>query len=234
LDLGTGTVTNSAGGLSTLTVGGNISSGSFGGVIQNGTGTVGLAKVGTGTQTLGGASSYSAGTTISQGTLIGASNTAFGTAAITLGDADTGANDIALLLANSVDITNAVAVSAIGSGTVTIGTIGTSIAFNPTIYAGTITLNRATTFSSTVSDRLAINGQVTVPVGALTVSGGARTTLLSTANNFVGNILITGSGTILQASVKSAGEVIPDASNGDVVRRCTSPRPPAVARRSTP
>ena len=183
--------------------------------VITGTGGV-LLKQGTGTLTLSGTNSYTGGTTLSQGTLIGSSNAAFGTGTITLGDAGTGSNNIAVRLANSADITNAVTVSASGTGTATIGTSGTGAVGNATTYSGLITLNRATTFDGTATDRLAIDGQVTGAVGTLTVSGGFRTTLQSTSNNFTGNIVITGTGTILQASVGSAGEVIPNAANVDV------------------
>ena len=58
---------------STLTVGlssTNNVNGSYGGIIENGPGGVGLVKVGTGTQTLGGANTYTGGTTVSNGTLM--------------------------------------------------------------------------------------------------------------------------------------------------------------------
>ena len=214
---GTGTVTSGVAGAATLTVGeANGTGATFTGAIQNGTGTVSLTKIGTGTQTLGGASNYSGGTTISAGTLIGDNNTAFGIGTITLNDASTLANNTSVLLANSVDITNAVTVANLGTGVSTIGTSGAGAGANATTFSGTITLNKATTFSGTATDRLAIDGQVTGSVGTLTVSGGSRTTLQSTANNFVGNILITGAGTTLQASVATAGEVIPNATNVDV------------------
>jgi len=68
-----GTIRNSGGGASTLTVGlsstNNINS-SYGGLIENGSGGVGLVKVGTGTLALGGANTYSSGTTVSNGTLL--------------------------------------------------------------------------------------------------------------------------------------------------------------------
>ena len=66
------------------------------------------------------------------------------------------------------------------------------------------------------AERLVVEGQITGNVGTLTVDGGGRTTLLSTANNFVGNINITGAGTILQASVNSAGETIPNGASINV------------------
>ena len=62
---GTGTV--SATGAATLSAGGNNTSTTFSGVLQNG--TLGLTKTGTGTMTLSGANTYSGATTVSAGTL---------------------------------------------------------------------------------------------------------------------------------------------------------------------
>lgn len=68
-----GTIRNNGGTASTLTVGlsyTNAASGSYSGVIENGSGGVALVKVGTGTQMLGGVNTYTGGTTISNGTLL--------------------------------------------------------------------------------------------------------------------------------------------------------------------
>jgi autotransporter-associated beta strand protein len=64
---GLGTVTSGAAGAITLTLGDNNASATFSGVIQNGSGTVGLTKIGLGTQTLSGVNTYSGATTISTG-----------------------------------------------------------------------------------------------------------------------------------------------------------------------
>ena len=81
-------------GANTLTVG-NASSTTYAGAIS---GTGAVIKTGMGTLTLSGNSSYGGGTTLSQGTLEHASNTATGatTAPITIGDANTGANNTTL------------------------------------------------------------------------------------------------------------------------------------------
>jgi len=50
-------------------------------------------------------------------------------------------------------------------------------------------------------------------VGTLTVTGGARTTFRSVDSDFVGDLVITGAGTILQSAVATPDETIPDASN---------------------
>ncbi|MGO8897425.1 MAG: autotransporter-associated beta strand repeat-containing protein, partial [Isosphaeraceae bacterium] len=67
---GSGTVTSSVAGAVTLTVGASNDSGTFSGVIQNGTGTIALTMNGTGTETLSGAETYTGATTVSAGTLL--------------------------------------------------------------------------------------------------------------------------------------------------------------------
>jgi len=72
---GAGTVTNSGTTGATLTVGGNSSSTTFSGVIQNGSGLVSLTKSGAGTMVISGSNTYTGSTTLSGGTLqLGASN----------------------------------------------------------------------------------------------------------------------------------------------------------------
>src|SRR5881296_3275153 len=67
---GAGTVTSGAAGAVTLTAGGNNGSTTFSGVIQNGSATVAVTKVGTGTLTLSGTNTYTGSTTVSGGTLL--------------------------------------------------------------------------------------------------------------------------------------------------------------------
>lgn len=68
---GTGTVENAGATSATLTTGGDNSSTTFGGVLQNGTGagTLGLIKNGTGSQTLSGTNTYTGNTVVNGGTL---------------------------------------------------------------------------------------------------------------------------------------------------------------------
>lgn len=173
--------------------------------------SAGLVKTGSGSLTLNGTGSYTGTTEVLNGTLIAASNNALGGSTIVLGNST---NAATLMLANRADIPNPVTVSAAGSGTVTIGADNSGGGAESATYFGLLTLNRPTTINGAVlDDRLALNGRITGNVGTLTVTGGARTTLLSTLNDFVGNILITGAGSILQASVATPSEVIPDASN---------------------
>ena len=65
-----GIITNNAASTpATLTLGDNDQTATFSGIIQNGTASVGIAKIGKGIQTLAGANTYTGNTTISQGTL---------------------------------------------------------------------------------------------------------------------------------------------------------------------
>src|SRR5262249_19701189 len=77
---GTGTITDN-GAVATLNVGNSGGSGSFSGVIQNGTGTTGFTKTGGGTEKLSGNTPFGGLTTVSAGTLQLASATALGSTA---------------------------------------------------------------------------------------------------------------------------------------------------------
>ncbi|MBP7948586.1 MAG: autotransporter-associated beta strand repeat-containing protein [Verrucomicrobiales bacterium] len=181
------------------------------GLIRDGAGDSTLAKTGAGKLILSGANTYAGPTVISAGRVETSSNTGFGTSSITIGD---GAATTALYLNNRADIGNAVTVSAAGSGTVTLGATNTGSGADAASFTGTVTLNRATTFSSEIAgDRLTFDGKVTGNVGLLTVTGGQRTTLTNPANDFVGDILVTGTGTVLQPTAGTAGEAIPDGSS---------------------
>ncbi|MBN8459892.1 MAG: autotransporter-associated beta strand repeat-containing protein [Verrucomicrobia bacterium] len=194
---------------STLSVGGNNGTATHAGVISGTGGS--LVKEGTGTQALSGANTYTGGTTVNAGRLTANSNAALGTGTVTIGAT---ADNAQLYLGNRADINNPVVVSAAGSGTVVIGADNSGSGQNAATYGGAMTLNRPTTLSGEVSaDRLAIDGQISGNVGTLTVQGGSRVTFLSTANNFTGNIVITGTGTVLQASVATPAGVIPDSTN---------------------
>jgi autotransporter-associated beta strand protein len=63
-------ITSSTAGSAILTVGDGNASGSYGGIIQNGSGLVGLTKIGSGVQMISGTSTYSNATTVSSGTLV--------------------------------------------------------------------------------------------------------------------------------------------------------------------
>lgn len=87
---GGGAVTTTSSGAVSLTVGDNNQGGDFGGVIQNGSGTMALTKIGTGILALSGANTYSGPTTISGGTLqLTNSGSVFASSTITVGSGAT-------------------------------------------------------------------------------------------------------------------------------------------------
>lgn len=81
---GSGTVDNTSADPAVLSVGNANVSSSFGGIVQNSSGSLALVKTGTGTLTLAGANTYSGGLTLSNGTLIVNNNNAFGSGVVTL------------------------------------------------------------------------------------------------------------------------------------------------------
>jgi autotransporter-associated beta strand protein len=135
---GSGTVTNShASNAATLQIG----SGTFSGVISNGTPATHLTKVGTGTLTLTGANTYTGATTVNAGTLIVGSNTS-GSSAVTVAD---GAKYVVNVTSQNDDIL----LTSLSSGTTTGTTIGIQNGgfLNPSsapINTGTLTINAPT------------------------------------------------------------------------------------------
>jgi fibronectin-binding autotransporter adhesin len=155
--VGNGTLDTVVGGAPVLTVGNNDNSGTFSGVIQNTTGTLGLTKNGNGTETLSGANTYSGPTTVNAGILSAASFQAFGASTVTLNNgtldlqtnvlvgtlAGTGgmiANDFTSTT-NDLEVTNT---STFG-GTIEDGTSGGFISV--LVAGGTLRLNAANTYS---------------------------------------------------------------------------------------
>jgi fibronectin-binding autotransporter adhesin len=174
-------------------------------------GTQGFTRTGAGNLVLSAASTLSGMVTLDGGRTTVSNNTALGTASLTLG---TGADPVFLYLGNRADIANPITVSAAGSGAVVIGGDDTGGGTNAASYLGAVTLNRPTTFSGEVlTDRLTFEGRITGNVGTLTVTGGGRVTLISPTNDFVGDILVTGAGTILQSGANTTPESIPDTSS---------------------
>ena len=170
-----------------------------------------LLKSGTGDLELNAANSFSGGITVSSGWLSTNANTGFGTGTITLGDENSGSEDISLYLTSRADVTNPIIVNASGTGTVTIGADNSGGGANAASFLGPVTLNRAVTMSGEVfADRLTFDGQISGAPGTITITGGSRVTFVSTANDFTGNIVISGEGTIFQATAGTIAEVIPN------------------------
>ncbi len=175
---GTGIVTSSVPGAATLTVGADNDSGSFSGVIQNGSGTVALTKTGTGTETLTGANSYRGPTTIAAGTLQvgnGGTTGALGTGSIVV--------NAALVF----DLTSIATVANAVTGTGSLNQVGVGT----TILTGTDTYSGGTTISAGILQ--VGNGGTSGALGAGPITDNASLTIdLSTNTTLVGAIGGTG------------------------------------------
>ncbi len=177
-------------------------------------GSAGLVKDGAGTLTLTNANTFTGGATISQGTVQVDANTALSSGTITLGDAATGAGNVALLAgfaSGSAAVTNPILVSSQAGGEVRIGTIQMNPGAVPTYYDGTITLQRDVILQAGSSDRTTFRGKITGTGNVIIDSQGTgrRVTLDNNTNDFVGDVTVNPS-TILQLNGTS---IIPDASS---------------------
>ncbi len=153
-------------------------------------GTGVLTKQGTNELTLDLAGSYTGGTVISAGTVSGGNNTALGSGTITLGDGNTGANTVSLLLNGGASIGNAITVSSSVTNTVTIGyESGAAVTYN-----GVITMQRGMTLYTTnalVTSSLFIYGGI-AGTGDVTISGGGSVKWQTASCVFTGNLYILG------------------------------------------
>lgn len=134
---GSGGITSLTPGATNLSVGFNDASGSFSGVIFNGSSAVSLTKIGAGTQVLSGANVYTGTTTVSGGTLQvgnGGTTGTLGTGAIS--------NNASLVFNRSNTLTVANAIS--GTGSLTQAGAGTTILTNANSYTGVTAINQGT------------------------------------------------------------------------------------------
>jgi autotransporter-associated beta strand protein len=214
---GTGTVTSGAAGTLTFSIGAGGQNASFGGTIENGSGTVSLAKTGAGTQTITSAQPYTGGTHVLGGTLaIGGSDLLIGDLNVDGGTAvfDVGANNETF-----DNVTLAGGGSLNGSGTVTSladfdlqsGTVnavlGGGVGLNKTT-AGTVTLNSTGhTFTGNVQisgGTLAVGANDAIPTDRDVILGsGTQTGTLD-----LSNASQTLNGLLIQSDVNSNNNVI--------------------------
>jgi autotransporter-associated beta strand protein len=193
---------------------------SAGAITQSGvlSGTGALTKLGTGTLTLSLVNTYGGGTTISNGTLQTIRTSSAGTGTITLGDGNTGANNVEFVLANNTVAepvqSNPIVVSALGTGTATIS--DDFFSAGQLDYAGSLTLNRATTIREGTNNSTLFSGRISGNVGTLTLTGASGGThglfFGNASNDFAGNVVITGGANALIFGVSVAGS-IPDTAS---------------------
>ncbi|ADB16009.1 autotransporter-associated beta strand repeat protein [Pirellula staleyi DSM 6068] len=218
---------------SVFTIGASNGSSTFTGVITQNDSVLQLVKTGTGTITLAGTgtNNYAGGTVVSQGTLEAGKNSAFGTGTITLNDANTGANNTALIInanangaAQTNTISNAVLVQNQGTGTTTIGTVHTSGSLGAaTTFSGAFTLEKDVTLQAGQSDRtdftgtFATSGPEIVDLTITRAAGslGNRVIFQSTAKNINGDIFVSNIGGSVMLQIFTSN-ILPDSTDVDI------------------
>jgi autotransporter-associated beta strand protein len=196
---GSGTVTNSGAAAATLTAGGDNTSTTFSGVIQDGASTTALTKLGTGTLTLFGANTYTGATMINGGTLLGRATNAFSAASATT--INTGGT---LDLGGFAQTINTVSLA---GGTLQNGALtGAVTSIGGTINGlnGTATLT-TTAGSTTVTGINGFTGATTVNGGTLEVDGSIASSSLTTVNT--GGTL-SGTGTVGATQINTGGALV--------------------------
>ena len=190
---GTGTVTNALAGAVLFTAGGNDANGSFGGVIQDGNGTVALTKNGAGLLTLGGLNTYSGTTTVSNGTLqlgiASALPSGTGKGNITLnGTLDLAGFSTAV---NGLSGSGLISNSAAGAATLTAGASDQTSTFAGNLQngVGSVALTKTGAGTLTLSGNNSYSGATTISAGTLAM--GSSTGLSATSS-----VTINSSGTL--------------------------------------
>jgi autotransporter-associated beta strand protein len=192
---GAGTVTTSSNAVMVLTVGDNDQGGDFGGVIQNGSGTLSLAKIGSGTLTLSGANLYSGQTTISGGTLQLAGSGSIATSTlITVGSGAT--FDVSTITSLPYLIASGQTLNGGGSG----GTINGDMTLDPGA-ALAFTYTKPIPSINVSSGTLTLNGNATtVNVAGSPLGDGSYKLISKSGSGLVagstGSVTVTGSGIV--------------------------------------
>ena len=201
-------------------------------MLQNGSGTVALTKVGTGTLTLSGVNTYSGATTISAGTLSIAADSGLGTApgAPTAGQLTFNGGTLLTSASLTLDPNRGIALTGAGSlsvnpaTTLTYGGVIAGAGALTKLGTGTLTLSGVNTYTGATDDQrghlsIAADSALGTAPGAptpgqLTFCGG---TLLTTASFTLDpnrGIALTGAGTVSvdPATTLTYGGVIAGAS----------------------
>ncbi len=154
-------------GSATLTAGGDNSSTTFSGIMS---GTGGFTKAGSGTLTLSGANTHSGVTAITAGALrLGAANVIPDASAVTI---STGATFDLNSFSDTIGSLAGAGTVALGSGTLTAGSDGTSTTFSGAI-GGTGGLIKTGAGTMMLTGANGFTGAVSVDAGALTLQGAA-------------------------------------------------------------
>ncbi len=234
-------VTVANAGTGTTTLGGSITSGTgtFGGgvtlnksaslaaegtsnIIFSGaiSGSGSVTKTGSGIVELSGTNTYSGTTTISQGTLQLNANAPSGssgtlgnaTSTVTLNDANTGANNTALLIgASGVSVGRAITVANLGSGT---ASLGGNIASGTGTFSGTVALNRDTLLNAGGSSTITFNNVISGSGGAIKTGAGTVTLGGASSNTYSGTTTVN-EGTLALAKTSSATAIAGNITIGD-------------------
>jgi uncharacterized delta-60 repeat protein len=210
---GSGTVTDSAAGSCTLTVGVDGESSEFDGLIEDGSGNVALTKLGAGTFTLGGDNTYSGLTTIGAGRLqvgYGAS----GSAAGTLGAGSvTDDGTLAFNRDNDLTVSNVISgtgdVLDEGSGTLTLSAANDFHGFSQ-LYYGTVRIGNVDAIpSGTGYGDVGLNGTLDLNGYSISLNGigGSGTITNSAAESCTLTVGVNGESSTF-------GGVIEDGSGG--------------------
>jgi len=196
---GSGTVTNTAAATGILTLGENNGSATFGGVLQDGAGTVALVKTGTGTLTLTGAETHTGGTTISAGTLQIGNGGTTGSVAGNITDNATLAFNRSDALTYSGVVSGTGALTKLGSGNLTLSGANT-YSGGTTVSAGTL-MGNTTSLQRNITDNAAlVFDQASAGTYAGVVSGTGSFTKSGS-----GTLTLTGANTYTGATNVSAG-----------------------------
>ena len=194
-----------------LTASGSATS-SYGGILNEGSGSMALVKTGTGVLTLTGSNSFSGGLTIAAGSVVTGSNTAaFGSGLITIGDSTGSANASLETVGNtgivSGTFSNPITVAAGSSGTATLKSNNGT--WN---YTGGILLNKDLMIANTATgggtNLMTLTGNITGSGNLIVNSSGKGSISLSGSSiNNIGTITNSGTASLAGTGLTISGNV---------------------------